>query len=78
VLSPNCNFNGVTVGTCAFGEPIDHARQNPSVLGDYTIIIRAVDMLDNVAYYYPNGTVTNGVSATHNLTIPAITISAAP
>lgn len=76
VLRPNCNFNGVTSGTCGFGQPIDDGIQNPSLLGDYVIDIRIVDLLGNSAYYYANGTVTNGVNATHGLTIPAITISA--
>lgn len=76
VLRPNCNYNGVTSGTCGFGESIDHGIQNPSILGDYIINIRIVDLLGNSAYYYSNGSVTGGVSATHSLTIPAVTISA--
>ncbi|HSE35387.1 MAG TPA: peptidoglycan-binding protein [Candidatus Paceibacterota bacterium] len=76
VLRPNCNFNGVTVGTCGFGESIDHGIQNPSLLGEYTISIRIVDMLGNVAAYYPNGTVTNGITPTHSHTIPVITVVA--
>lgn len=74
---PNCNFNGVTSGTCGFGEPIDDGIQNPSLLGVYAIeSVRAVDMLGNTSTYYPDGTVTNGVNVSHSLTIPGITISA--
>lgn len=75
-LRPNCNFNGVLSGTCAFGESIDHGIKNPTLLGDYVIQVRIVDMLDNTATYYSNGTVTNGLSATHSFSIPAVTISA--
>jgi len=77
VLRPNCNLNGVISGTCGFGQPIDDGIQNPSLLGDYVIqTVRATDALGNVATYYPDGTVTNGASTTHTLTIPAIAISA--
>lgn len=76
VLRPNCNFNGAISGTCSFSESIDHGI-SPTLLGDYVIkTVRTNDKLNNVATYYPNGTVTNSSQNTHNLTIPAITISA--
>lgn len=76
-LQPNCNFNGVTSGTCAFGESVDHGIKDPTILGDYVITsIRITDTLGNVATYYPNGTVSGGASATHSLSIPAITVTA--
>ncbi len=75
-LRPNCNYNSVLSGTCAFGESIDHGIKNPTLLGDYVIQIRIVDVLGNTATYYSDGTVTNGLSATHSFSIPAVTISA--
>lgn len=76
-LRPNCNFNGVTSGTCAFGESIDHGIKDPTLLGDYVIIsVRIIDTIGNTATYYPDGTVAGGSSGTHSLTIPAVTIMA--
>lgn len=76
VLRPNCNFNGATSGTCSFSESVDHGI-SPTLLGDYVIkTVRTNDKLGNMATYYPNGTVTNSSQNTHNLNIPAITISA--
>jgi hypothetical protein len=76
ILRPLCNFNGVTSGTCSFTQSIDHGIQNPTLLVDYVIqTIRIIDMRDNISTYYPEGTVTGGANATHNLTIPVITIS---
>ncbi|PIR74020.1 MAG: hypothetical protein COU35_04750 [Candidatus Magasanikbacteria bacterium CG10_big_fil_rev_8_21_14_0_10_47_10] len=74
-LRPNCNFEGATTGYCTFSETIDHGIQ-PTIFGDYIIeTIRAVDNLDNISTYYPNGTVTNSIQATHNLVLPSIAIS---
>lgn len=75
-LRPNFNFSGAINGTQTFIETIDHGIQ-PTILGGYIIeSIRATDLLGNVSTYYPNGTVTNSLQSTHNLTIPIINVIA--
>lgn len=77
-LRPNCNFFGAKSGTCTFSESIDHATE-PQLYGEYVIEkIRAQDILGNVSIYYPDRTVSKSLQNNHNLTIPIITITAAP
>ncbi len=71
---PNWNLGGATSGTQTFSEPMDPLH--PTLYGVYVLEkIRAIDSLNNVTTYYPDGTVTNGVQTTHNLTIPSIFIT---
>ncbi len=74
-LRPNCNFNLAPHGTCTLPQSIDGGIK-PTVLGSY--VIQSVSVSDgagNLATYYPDGTVTNGPSVSHNFAIPAITVS---
>jgi peptidoglycan hydrolase-like protein with peptidoglycan-binding domain len=78
VLRPNCNFEGVKSGTCTFTESIDHGI-SPTLYGEYVIdSIRVTDSLDNLATYYPNGSVSGSSQDTHNLSIPTILINEPP
>ena len=72
VLRPNCNFNGAKTGTCSFTQAIDIGI-SPVVTGAYVIeSVRATDLANVTATYYPNKTVANVKQSTHNLTIPSI------
>jgi hypothetical protein len=74
VLSPNWNFGNATSGTITFSETIDHGIL-PTELGSYVVErIRAADSFNNVAVYYPDGTVVDSILPTHSLTIPSILI----